>query len=875
MDDFPLISTVAAAFTAAWVFGVFTQWLRLSPIVGYLIAGVLLGPHTPGFVGDLHLAHQLAEVGVILLMFGVGLHFHLADLLAVKSVAIPGALGQSLAATIAALAVFMLFGMEARTSLVIGMAMAVASTVVLMRVLMDANMLNSPAGHAAVGWLLVEDVLTVVVLVTLPVLADAEMSSSQTGFWSSPAGAIAIALLKLAALVAIVMALGSRVIPWILTQVARLRSRELFTLTVLVFSVAVAAGAYAAFGASMALGAFLAGMVVAQSPVSHQAAADALPLRDAFAVLFFVSVGMLFDPRFLLQQPLMVLAAMGIILIAKPLAALTIVATLGYSVRTALTVALGLAQIGEFSFILSDVARKHGLMPDSGHSLLVAGAILSITLNPILFRALDPIEHWLRRRPRLWAWLNSRAERRLSDANLAVRDQVARLATPATRTAVVIGYGPVGRNVDRLLRDAGLSTIIVDMNMDTVSELRREGRTAVFGDASHHAILELAGVASASYLVLTLPQSASLAAIASAARNLSADLKIFVRARYLRERGQLEHVGATAAIFEEAEAAVALARLVMTDTGTTRESIKDAVRDIRLRLILETVSNLREVTVRGMMIPWTRTRRLADSASLDEVRQQVGTHPFSRWPVVSADTGKPLGLLLAKDLIAIESGGSEWTSLIRPLKTVRLDDDIESTLLHLQRDEAAMCVVEDDGSPVGIVTLEDILERVVGRIDDNSPRRPAIALPDVVVADSALLYLSSRTAERAIAELAARIPTERVPPVVDVAALAIARERELPTNIGLGIAIPHARCPGLSGPLVVFGRSLEGVVFDPHSPERVQLIFLLVTPAERPDIQVHLLSQVATVVGDAERRQRLLGASSVLEVLEILTIAPP
>jgi CPA2 family monovalent cation:H+ antiporter-2 len=325
-------------------------------------------------------------------------------------------------------------------------------------------------------------------------------------------GALGLALLKLAALVGIVLLAGSRIVPWTLVQVARLRSRELFTLTVLVFSIAIAAGSYLFFGASMALGAFLAGIVVAQSPVSHQAAADALPMRDAFAVLFFVSVGMLFDPAFLIEQPLMIAAALGIVLVAKPLAALAIVAVLGHSVRTALTVAIGLAQIGEFSFILSDLSRRHGLMPDSGHNVLVATAILSITLNPLLFRSLPRMEAWLRGRPRLWRLLNGRAERRMGEINAEGSAEIAREESGA-RGAIVVGYGPVGRTVDQLLREAGLRTTIIEMNMDTVSEVNREGRRAIFGDASHRTVLEQAGAARASYLVLTLPHSAERAAI--------------------------------------------------------------------------------------------------------------------------------------------------------------------------------------------------------------------------------------------------------------------------------------------------------------------------------------------------------------------------
>ena len=714
--------------------------------------------------------------------------------------------------------------------------------------------------------------LTVIVLVLIPVLGTSETSADQ-GSLSSPLAAITIALVKLAALVAVVMFVGSRVVPWALLKVTRLRSRELFTLTVMVFSVAIAAGAYELFGASMALGAFLAGMVVAQSPVSHQAAADALPMRDAFAVLFFVAVGMLFNPMFLVREPLMMLAAMGIILLVKPLIALLIVAVLGHSVRTALTVALGLAQIGEFSFILSEVARKSGLMPEAGHNVLVGGAILSITLNPILFRSLDSIERWLRRHPRLWAVLNARAQRSVVQVNVAAADQIARHDAETQRLAVVVGYGPVGQTVNRLLRDAGLVTVVIDMNSDTVLELQRQGQTAIFGDAAREAILEQAGVGRASHLVLTLPQSANRAAIVAVARNLNRRLKIFVRARYLREREELEQAGASATIFEEAEAAVALSRLVLVDAGAGRERIDRAVRDIRMRLILENVSNLRSQSVRNIMIPWTRVHRLSRSASLDDVRGQLGEQPFSRWPVVDDETGTPVGYLLAKDLIALNSSGAKWTCLIRPLIAVNPNDDIESTLLQFQRDAATICVVKDGDSPVGIVTIEDILEQVIGRMEDEYPRHSRILLQDVLLTDDALLHLSSRTSDEAIVEMAARIPADRLPPDVDVGELAIARERELSTHIGAGVAIPHARCPGLSGPIVVFARSEDGVEFGGQTPGLANLLFLLITPAEQPDAQVLLLSQIASIAGNADKRRRLNEATSASDVAEILTMA--
>jgi CPA2 family monovalent cation:H+ antiporter-2 len=870
MHDFPLISTLAIGFTAAWLLGLLTQRLRLSPIVGYLLAGVLVGSHTPGFVADAEIAHQLAEVGVILLMFGVGLHFHLEDLLAVKWVAIPGAVGQSLAATLVSMVVFSWFGMPYNISAVLGMAMAVASTVVLMRVLMDADALNTPQGHIAVGWLLVEDVFTVIVLVLIPALGTPEKGEVVTGLLANPAVAICWALLKLAAMVVVILVVGAKVVPWALVRVAKLRSRELFTLTVLVFSVAIASGAFVLFGASMALGAFLAGMVVALSPVSHQAAADALPLRDAFAVIFFVSVGMIFDPAILWQHPFLMLAAMGIILIVKPLAALLIVGLLGHSVRTSLTVALGLAQIGEFSFILSDLARKYGLMTDEGHSVLVGGAILSITLNPMLFRTLPKIEAWLRTKPRLWQFLNARAERRITAANDASMAQIASYEGD-NKLAIVIGYGPVGRAVDKLLRDAGMDTVVIDMNMDTISELHSQRRLAVFGDAAREAILEQAGAKRASHLVLTLPAATGRAAIVSIARNLNPKLRILVRAHYLREREHLEQAGATAAVFEEGEAAVALARLVLVDTGASKESVEHAVRDIRTQLILENFTNLQTQTVRSIMVPWTRVRRLSSTATIDEVRRQVAEHHFSRWPIVAVETGRTSSYLLAKDLVIEGTDGHDWLRLARPLTVISADTDVEHALEHFQRENATVSLVEDHSSPVGLITIEDILEQVVGRIEDEYPREPRIILQEALMAGGIVMSLEGSTPQQVISELAANIPHGSLPVGTDVTYLALERERELPTCLGCGVAIPHARVPGLTKPLVVFGRSQEGVLFNPQSDEIVRLVFLLVTPEDKPEVQVVLLSQLASLAGNSDSRDRLERATSVPEVMEIFS----
>jgi CPA2 family monovalent cation:H+ antiporter-2 len=579
--DISLLTTIAAGFAAAWVLGLVTQRLGLSPIVGYLLAGVVIGPHTPGFTGDVVLAQQLAEVGVILLMFGVGLHFKLKDLWAVKAVAVPGAIGQSLVATIAAVAVFHLLGWPIRSGVMLGMAMAVASTVVLLRVLMDRRMLNTSHGHVAVGWLIVEDILTVLALVMVPIFAnDGAGDGAAGGAGASGLVTLGWALLKLAALVAIVLLAGSRIVPWILTKVARLRSAELFTLTVLVLSVTIAVASATIFGASVALGAFLAGIVVAQSPVSHQAAADALPLRDAFAVLFFVSVGMLFDPSFLVTHPQMVAAGLAVVLLFKPIAAMAIVAICGYPVRTSLTVALGLAQIGEFSFILGQVAREKGLLPAEGMHVLVAAAMISITINPLLFRSLEAIERRVERIAWLHRLLNARHARRTAALNARAAEVVATSERPL---AVIVGYGPVGRLVDAMLRDAGLETVVVDMNIDTVQSLDKAGRAAIYGDATRREVLEQAGVRTALHLIVSLPHSEGRSTVVLAARELNPNIEIVVRAHYLAERDALDRAGANKVVFEEGEAGIALARHVLASRATPPQAVDrllGAMRDI-------------------------------------------------------------------------------------------------------------------------------------------------------------------------------------------------------------------------------------------------------------------------------------------------------
>jgi len=437
MHNIELIATLTGGFAAALVLGYITNRLGLSPIVGYLLAGFVVGPNTPGFVANKHLADQLAEIGVILLMFGVGLQFHLKELLAVRRIAIPGAVFQSLIATLLGAVVGVAFGWSWSAGIVFGLAISVASTVVLMRVLADNNDLHTPTGHIAIGWLVVEDLFTVLVLVLLPTIFSTSQPTAEQVLQ-----AVGLSILKLGVMVAFTFFVGGKLIPRLLGHVAAMRSRELFMLTVLVLALGIAVGSAELFGASMALGAFLAGMVVGQSEFSLRAAAEALPMRDAFAVLFFVSVGMLFDPHYLITEPSLIAATLAIVLLGKPLAALVITLIFKYPLRVALTIAIALAQIGEFSFILAALGKSLGILDDRTTNALVAAAIVSITLNPLLYRLIDPL---LRR------LLTNHRSRALS-AKKFEPEAVGNEESILQHRAIIVGFGPVGRTAARLLQ---------------------------------------------------------------------------------------------------------------------------------------------------------------------------------------------------------------------------------------------------------------------------------------------------------------------------------------------------------------------------------------------------------------------------------------
>ncbi|MGB8854068.1 MAG: cation:proton antiporter [Pirellulales bacterium] len=553
MHDIDLILTLTGGLTAALVLGYITQQLRLSPIVGYLLAGVAVGPATPGFAADAAIAEQLAEIGVILLMFGVGLHFHFRELLAVRHVAVPGALVQSAVATLLGALAGRLLGWEWPAAIIFGGAISVASTVVLIRVLSDNRDLHTRTGHIAVGWLVVEDLLTVVALVLLPALVGPTALSA-----SGIAAALVLAAAKMAVLVVMTVVVGGRVIPWIMERIAATRSRELFTLAVLVIALGIAVGSAKLFGVSMALGAFLAGMVVGRSEFSLRAASDALPMRDAFAVLFFVSVGMLFDPAALLQSPWAIAAALAIVLVAKPLAALAIVLALGYPRRVAMPVAVALAQIGEFSFILASLGAQLGVMPAEAVNTLVATAIVSITLNPLLYRSIDAWERWL--------------VRQLPATNQTGNEEPAAEQAPVQR-AIVVGYGPVGQTVTQLLLDNEIEPTVIELNLDTVRRLKAFDVRAIYGDASRPEVLAEAGAAQAANLILTSAAGSLDEEVIRRAKELNPGIHVLARTQYVRELPKLQRAGAEDVFAAEGEVALAFAVRILERLGASGEQI--------------------------------------------------------------------------------------------------------------------------------------------------------------------------------------------------------------------------------------------------------------------------------------------------------------
>jgi CPA2 family monovalent cation:H+ antiporter-2 len=551
-----LLATIAAGLGLALVLGYLATRLRLPPLVGYLAAGIVVGPFTPGYVADTGLASQLAEVGVILLMFGVGLHFSVDDLLAVRRLALPGALVRITVITALGAAIGEGWGWPMGQSIIFGMSLSVASTVVVLRTFEERDILTSTEGRLAVGWLIVEDVAMVLALVLLPALSGI-LGGTPASAGVSVTYSLLITLLKVAAFVAFMLFVGTRVVPWMLAAVARTGSRELFTLAVLAAALGIAFGAAQLFGVSFALGAFFAGVVIAESDLSYQAASDALPLQDAFAVLFFVSVGMVVDPRIVIQQPLGVAAALAIAILAKALVTVVVLLIGRCPVPTALTVAVGLAQVGEFSFILAGLGRSLGVLSREAQSLILAAAILSIAINSLLLDASAPFARWLRGRRRLMSLLER--------SNLETADQRSAGMVAALRGHVVIvGFGRVGSTIGEALGRESVPYVVVERSRELVESLRARGMQVLFGDASRPGILEHAHLEHASVLVIAAPGAFQTREILGRARRLNPNVDTVVRTHSEAEQRYLEQAGVGLAVMGERELAIGMARYALS-----------------------------------------------------------------------------------------------------------------------------------------------------------------------------------------------------------------------------------------------------------------------------------------------------------------------
>ncbi|MGE0775188.1 MAG: YbaL family putative K(+) efflux transporter [Sphingomonadaceae bacterium] len=545
----PLIAMIVAGLVVAFLMGALAHRLKVSPIAGYLLAGVIVGPFTPGFVGDMSLANQLAEIGVILLMFGVGLHFSLRDLLSVKNIAIPGALVQIASATLLGMALAWALGWGLIAGFVFGLALSVASTVVLLRALQARNLVQTERGRVAVGWLIVEDLAMVLALVLLPALAGVTNGTAESGI-SSFVAPLAGTLFKVAGFIALMLIVGRRLIPVALHWVAHTGSRELFRLAVLAIALGVAFGAAFVFDVSFALGAFFAGMILGETPLSRRATEETLPLRDAFAVLFFVSVGMLFDPAVVIEQPLPLLATVAIIIIGKSIAAFVIVRVFGYSSGKALTIAASLAQIGEFSFILAALGTQLGMLPSEGRDLILAGAIISIFLNPFLF-----------------SLIVSRPEEAAADEQPSQQ--------PATQGHVIlVGYGRVGHLIARELKNRGRPFIVIEDQPDTVRQAEADGVEILNGDALDPRTLEAAGIAQAGKLLIAIPEGFEAGAIAAHARELNPEIRVIARAHSDAEVEHLEQLGVFDVVMGEREIAARMSSLVADMGRITAMSAK-------------------------------------------------------------------------------------------------------------------------------------------------------------------------------------------------------------------------------------------------------------------------------------------------------------
>lgn len=543
-----LITTIAVSLGLALIMGILAQRFKLPVLVGYLIAGMVIGPHTPGFVADIELSNQLAEIGVILLMFGVGLHFSLNDLLAVRRIALPGAIAQIAVATAMGAAVALSWDWTIGAGIVFGLALSVASTVVLLRALEQRGLLKSINGRIAVGWLIVEDLVVVLALVLLPPLSVWLISDAGAVAGMQLLMTLVITLAKVSVFIAFMLIVGKRLFPWLLWHVASAKSNELFTLCVIAVAVGIAYGAAVLFDVSFALGAFFSGMIMRESSLSHRAAQESLPLRDAFSVLFFVSVGMLFDPNILIEEPLRVLMVVAIIILGKSLVAFILVLAFRYPLNTAITVSASLSQIGELSFILASLGVATGLLPVEGYSLILAGAFISITLNPLVFRAVEPIQDWIRARSRL-----ARRLERSIDPLAELPMEVA--ADYVTDHVVIVGYGAVGKRVGEILAKKGIHFVVADHNREIIEQLRKQGIQAVAGDAGDPAVLIQAHIARACALIVTAFDAMRIQQMVETTQILNPQVEVLISTHDVEDAARLQRENAGIIFLGEQELA--------------------------------------------------------------------------------------------------------------------------------------------------------------------------------------------------------------------------------------------------------------------------------------------------------------------------------
>lgn len=576
--SFNLIFAFVGGLTAALLFGLLARKFHLSPLVGYLLAGIVVGPHFPGFVADTHTVDQFAELGVILLMFGVGLHFHLKDLLAVQKIAVPGAAVQISVATLLGVLVGYIFDWSLVSGLIFGMAISVASTVVLTRVLEDHQNLHTPSGHVALGWLVVEDLFTILLLVLIPAIMEAQSAGGADGStdFYSVLGKLGIMLLKLTALVALTLFAGKKIIPIVLRYVAKTGSRDLFTLAVLVIALGVAVCSAELFSASMVLGAFLAGMVVGQSDFCARAAAEAMLMRDAFAVLFFVSVGMKFDPSSVIDCWPLALATLAVVMIGKPIAAFVVVRMLKKPTALSMNISVALAQIGEFSFILAGIGMQYNILPTEANQAIILAAVISISLNPIIYRQIPASLKWLEKRG--WAKNNT------SDINTMTPPP-----EESVRRVVLVGFGPTGKLLKGILNKNGVEVVIIEMNIDTVTRIKGQGDKIVYGDARQREVLRHAGIEYAESLILSAMIPAAHE-IVEVALDINPRLQVMIHTKYMRDVDTLKQAGATHVFSSESEVALSMAEYFLKEGGADDETI--VLERQRIRALLNNENSI-------------------------------------------------------------------------------------------------------------------------------------------------------------------------------------------------------------------------------------------------------------------------------------------